>query len=141
MHWQASRYNPRMTVAETQRKQLNLAALRDPSRPVSRIAYDLLPYLQVVVDEFQPQHLILFGSYAYGTPNEHSDVDLLVVKKIEQSSYKDAVAIRTRWSPVMKHNKTFAFDLLVESPERHAERLARGGAFYTEINERGLSLL
>jgi len=27
---------------------------------------------------FQPDKIILFGSYAYGTPNEDSDVDLLV---------------------------------------------------------------
>lgn len=130
-----------MTVAETECKQLNLAALRDPSRPVSRIADDLLPYLQVLVDEFQPQHLILFGSYAYGNPDRHSDVDLLVVKHIEQNPYEDAVTIRMRWSPIMKRGALFSFDLLVESPERHEERLQRPGAFYREINERGLPLI
>ncbi|MDE0688321.1 MAG: nucleotidyltransferase domain-containing protein [Candidatus Poribacteria bacterium] len=29
--------------------------------------------------EFEPLQVILFGSYAYGTPTEDSDVDLLVV--------------------------------------------------------------
>lgn len=32
-----------------------------------------------IVREFAPLQVILFGSYAYGTPTESSDVDLLVV--------------------------------------------------------------
>ena len=40
--------------------------------------------IQSVSDEiarrFRPDEIILFGSYAYGTPIEYSDVDLLVVK-------------------------------------------------------------
>ena len=31
-----------------------------------------------IVREFAPQQVILFGSYAYGTPTEASDVDLFV---------------------------------------------------------------
>lgn len=29
--------------------------------------------------EFQPEQIYLFGSYAWGTPNEDSDVDLMVI--------------------------------------------------------------
>ena len=29
----------------------------------------------------EPQKVILFGSYAYGTPDENSDIDLYVVTK------------------------------------------------------------
>lgn len=32
-----------------------------------------------LVDEFQPEEIILFGSHAWGKPNEDSDLDLLVV--------------------------------------------------------------
>ncbi|MCS6772974.1 MAG: nucleotidyltransferase domain-containing protein [Anaerolineae bacterium] len=32
-----------------------------------------------VVQRFEPKRVILFGSYAYGTPHEGSDLDLLVV--------------------------------------------------------------
>jgi predicted nucleotidyltransferase len=28
----------------------------------------------------QPDKIILFGSYAYGTPNENSDIDLFLIK-------------------------------------------------------------
>jgi predicted nucleotidyltransferase len=32
-----------------------------------------------LVDEFHPDQIILFGSHAWGVPNEGSDVDLIVV--------------------------------------------------------------
>jgi predicted nucleotidyltransferase len=32
-----------------------------------------------LVAEFQPEQIILFGSYAWGEPNEDSDVDLFVI--------------------------------------------------------------
>ncbi|MFQ6055367.1 MAG: nucleotidyltransferase domain-containing protein [Methanosarcinales archaeon] len=33
-----------------------------------------------VVKNFKPQKIILFGSYANGTPTEESDLDLLIIK-------------------------------------------------------------
>ncbi|MBI4672832.1 MAG: nucleotidyltransferase domain-containing protein [Chloroflexi bacterium] len=32
-----------------------------------------------LVEEFHPEQVILFGSYAWGTPNKDSDVDLMVI--------------------------------------------------------------
>lgn len=34
---------------------------------------------QAIANEFQPNKIILFGSYAYGNPQDDSDVDLLVI--------------------------------------------------------------
>ena len=36
-------------------------------------------YARAIAEEFRPDQIILFGSYAHGTPHEDSDVDLLVV--------------------------------------------------------------
>lgn len=33
-----------------------------------------------IVRNFKPQKIILFGSYANGTPTEESDLDLLIIK-------------------------------------------------------------
>ena len=35
-------------------------------------------YARQIAERFQPEKIILFGSHAYGTPHEDSDVDLLV---------------------------------------------------------------
>jgi predicted nucleotidyltransferase len=40
-------------------------------------------FSQRVVDQFQPEKVILFGSYAYGQPTEDSDVDLLVIRQFK----------------------------------------------------------
>ena len=48
-----------------------------------------------IVVGYQPDRVILFGSYAYGTPTEDSDVDLLVIKADdERMKIERIVAIR-----------------------------------------------
>ena len=64
--------------------------LRDASYPVHRIADKLLPFLRVLVEQFHPEQVILFSSFAYGSPGQDSDVDLLVVKAIDRSQAADA---------------------------------------------------
>ena len=39
-----------------------------------------------IVAQFQPEKIILFGSYAWGTPHEDSDVDLFSVKRTVRST-------------------------------------------------------
>src|SRR5262249_4514108 len=45
-----------------------------PNVPMSAIRR----YARQIVEQFQPDKIILFGSYAYGQPHEWSDVDILV---------------------------------------------------------------
>jgi len=43
------------------------------------ISFDTIQWFcQEVVDKFQPERIILLGSYAYGEPTQGSDIDLLV---------------------------------------------------------------
>lgn len=85
-----------------------------------------------IVREFAPLQVILFGSYAYGTPTEDSDVDLLVVMDIPESeTRRQAVEIRQR----IPHR--FPMGLLVRSPEEIAYRVAYNDWFLREITEKG----
>ena len=115
--------------------------LRDPRYPVHRIADRLLPYLRVLVEEFRPQRVVLFGSYAYGRPDEHSDVDLLVVKDKRESALKEKLRIRKAWEAVHARQGYLSIHLLLESPESHTYRLDHAAGFYDRINARGLVLL
>ncbi len=119
---------------------LNFSALKDATKPVSKIADRLAPYLQVLLEEFEPEQIILFGSYAYGEPTEHSDVDLLVIKPLHQSSLREALAIRKLWRPLTRSKDRLSIELMLQSPEQHAQRLAQNAGFYAEINARGLRL-
>src|SRR5262249_36248155 len=46
-----------------------------PNIPMSAIRR----FARQIAERFHPEKIILFGSYAYGTPHAESDVDLLVV--------------------------------------------------------------
>jgi predicted nucleotidyltransferase len=45
-----------------------------------------------IVQTFEPEKIILFGSYAYGEPKPGSDVDLLVVMKTDRPGQKQFAA-------------------------------------------------
>src|SRR5881275_1952406 len=60
-----------------------------------------------IVQEFQPERIILFGSYAYGTPTADSDVDLLVILPFEGKAPRKSLEI------LNKINPQFAVDILV----------------------------
>ena len=91
--------------------------------------------IQRVSDEiarrFRPDKIILFGSYAYGTPTEDSDVDLLVVLPFEGRKAKKATEIR------LAVRAGFAMDLIPITPERLKERLSMNDFFLREITEKG----
>lgn len=47
-----------------------------------------------IIENYKPEKIILFGSYAYGHPTEDSDLDLLIIKDINIPRYKRAREIR-----------------------------------------------
>lgn len=84
-----------------------------------------------IAEQFHPERIILFGSYAYGTPRPDSDVDLLVVMDTPLGEIEQEIAI---WKVI---NKNFALDLLVYKPDVLMERLELGDFFLREIMQRG----
>lgn len=87
-----------------------------------------------IAEHFQPEKIILFGSFAYGEPNEDSDVDMLVIMPYEGRSPKMATKI---W---MKTRPNFPIDIMVRTPEEVEERLEMGDSFIQEIMEKGVAL-
>jgi predicted nucleotidyltransferase len=87
-----------------------------------------------VARQFQPQRVVLFGSYAYGRPGADSDVDLLVIMP-----HKDHPAVQA--AEILKRIRAgFPIDLIVRSPREIRKRLAMDDFFITEILERGKTL-
>ncbi|MFL5342967.1 MAG: nucleotidyltransferase domain-containing protein [Gemmataceae bacterium] len=87
-------------------------------------------YARAIAEEFHPDRIILFGSYAYGTPNEDSDVDLLVIMPT-RDPHAQAVRILYRLAA------PFPLDLIVRTPYQIKWRLADRESFTTEIMTRG----
>ena len=102
---------------ESNRRTITMRQIEDVSR---RIA-----------DEFHPERVLLFGSYAWGAPTEDSDVDLLVILPFDGKAVAKSVEMRLKIRPL------FPVDLLVRTPEKIRERLALGDPFIRSILEEG----
>ncbi len=100
-------------------------------------------YIQQLTDSLKalnPHLVLLFGSYAYGTPDSGSDIDLLVVtndnympKDYNQHNelyLKISKAIR----PVKKH---VAVDLIVHTLPMYEEFVKQNSSFGNEIVSKG----
>src|SRR5713226_10178236 len=94
-----------------------------PMRVIRRFA-------RQVAERFHPDKIILFGSYAYGTPHADSDVDILVImparNQIDQACRIDDVL-----------DPPFPLDLIVRTPQNLAWRLAEGDSFLREVMAKG----
>ena len=87
-----------------------------------------------IVDVYQPERVILFGSYAYGSPHADSDLDLLILKETDETPRQRRFVIRKLlWQlPLDK-----AIEPLVLTPAELEQRLRRKDQFIQEIVSRG----
>lgn len=87
-------------------------------------------YVRAIAEQFRPEKIILFGSHAYGTPHEDSDVDLLVVMPGRNQHDQ---AVRIRWQLAAP----FPLDLIVRTPKQINWRLREGESFLTSVMGKG----
>jgi predicted nucleotidyltransferase len=84
-----------------------------------------------IAGQFRPEKIILFGSYAYGSPHADSDVDLLVIMPA-RNMIDQAVRIRRALPP-----RSFPLDLIVRTPEFVRRGLEGEDWFLREIVGKG----
>lgn len=100
------------------------------------MANDIESKLQEITDkivkDFQPQKVVLFGSYAWGEPTAESDIDLLVVKETNLSTREIAKEIDGSLFP-----RPFPIDLIVHTPQQVARRMEMGDFFINSILSKG----
>ena len=84
-----------------------------------------------IVREFAPERIILFGSYAYGTPNEGSDVDILVVLPFEGKAYKKSAEIASAV------HAGFPLDIVARRPDELERRYQDADPLVRDAVNRG----
>ena len=87
-------------------------------------------FARQVAERFQPDKIVLFGSYAYGTPHADSDVDILVVMPA-RNELDQAVRIS------LAVEAPFPLDIIVRTPQKLAWRLKEGDWFLREVVSQG----
>jgi predicted nucleotidyltransferase len=83
---------------------------------------------------YNPEKIILYGSYAWGLPDEDSDIDLLVIKDTKERPHDRIVNASRIISPL---RRGYAVDIFVITPEELKSRLEIGDQFLQEIISRG----
>ncbi len=99
-----------------------------PNIPMSAIRR----FARQIAERFHPLKIILFGSYAYGTPHEESDVDLLVVMPTRNAMAQSArIAVAFDWP--------FSLDVIVRTPWQIERGLRPDDCdwFLREVMEKG----
>jgi predicted nucleotidyltransferase len=76
-------------------------------------------FARQVAERFHPDKIILFGSYAYGTPHADSDVDILVIMPARNPLDQ---AFRIHWTI----QPPFPLDIIVRTPHTLKWRLWGG---------------
>lgn len=84
--------------------------------------------------QYAPEKIILFGSYAWGSPKKDSDVDLLIVKETDQKHRKRMIDVRRI---LRDENGLVGMDILVYTPQEINERLKINDSFISKIFKKG----
>jgi uncharacterized protein len=73
--------------------------------------------IQVIAKGYEPEKIILFGSYANGDANNDSDVDLLIVKETKLKSIERNREVRRLFA-----NSIAPLDILVYTKQEYSEK-------------------
>ena len=84
-----------------------------------------------IVRRYQPERIILFGSFACGTPAADSDVDLLVIMPFDGRALAKSLEILNDLNP------DFPVDLLTRRPDETRRRYLEGDPLIREAVDRG----
>ena len=98
-------------------------------------ADQILAYADRIAAGFKPRRIVLFGSYACGSPTPDSDVDLLITRQRWSMSPLTAAG-RIR----LELGVPFAMDLIVRSEADVRRRMGGGDSFLREALETGITL-
>ena len=85
-----------------------------------------------IVKKFKPEKIILFGSYARGTPTRDSDVDLLIIMPVSGSKREKRIEIG-----VALHDIRIPKDIIVATPDEVERRKNLVGTIIRPALEEG----
>jgi len=87
-----------------------------------------------LVAEYKPDKIILFGSYAYGVPDNDSDIDFLIIKKTGERMIDRWVNVQLL---LADPGRLISLETLVMTPDEIEQRLSIGDHFVEEIINKG----
>ncbi len=88
-----------------------------------------------IASGYNPEKIILFGSYATGNPNENSDLDLFVIKDTDLPRPQRTMQVRR-----LVYGSMIPIDLIVYTPKEIDESKENRYSFVYEVLNKGKTL-
>jgi len=107
---------------------------------IEKIKVDIIEKLKPL----NPYRIILFGSYAYGTPTEDSDIDLYVVTNDEfmPQTWRQKSEVEQKVSRAMSDIiKQYPTDLITHTRAMHRKFIEMDSMFSRKILDEGVIIL
>jgi len=91
-------------------------------------------FVSLVAEATNPDKIILFGSYAYGTPSDESDLDLLVIKNGKELTRDDEADLEVAVYDMRKNRRLKTrYNVFFRTDEQVEKSLETGGAFVDAV--------
>lgn len=85
--------------------------------------------------EYQPEKIILFGSYARGETDEYSDLDFVIIKKTDKRFLERLIEVAK-----LIDNDLGDVDVFVYTPEEFERMIECGNPFIERVLKEGRTL-
>ena len=107
---------------------------RKMKREIKKILSEIVEKIKT---EYKPLKIILFGSYAYGSPRGDSDLDLFILKETNKNRIERFVAVKK-----LIYNPNFKIPIspFVYTPDELEKRFRIEDDFIKEITQKGIVL-
>jgi len=95
---------------------------------------EITSFVELVAEATDPDRIILFGSYAYGRPNDRSDVDLLVIKNGKEMTFDDEAELSAAVYFERKQRKlSTRYDVLFRTDKQIRQLVDDSGALVDAV--------
>ena len=95
---------------------------------------DIQSVVESIVAGYDPEEIIIFGSWAWGQPDGDSDLDLFIVKDDPRRPRERGIQVRS----ILEEMDPYPLvDVLVYTPAERDQRREMGDPFVIKILEKG----
>ncbi len=110
----------------------------------TKLSGELETRIKDALTPLHPEHVILFGSYAWGRPTQDSDIDLYVVTRddfMPATWRQKRDIVRVVSNRILDLRTQYAIDLLVHTRPMHRKFVEIDSSFARQIMNEGIRLL
>lgn len=85
--------------------------------------------------KIKPKIIYIFGSYAYGIPNNNSDLDILIIKDFFNDKKKELIELEKALL-----SSSYSVDIILLTETEYQKKLNEGWRLFKDIEKKGIKI-